>query len=130
MSAVPTLMPNSVAIFPSAAGTVRDSIGRTFGVPSSKWYPGAPETVPQKFPRWKASMYCVTPRSVPPEVKSIVLKIGDTSVFCATVRPLDNLVAGLNTVVPVDVTYDSLTGIRNTGIVVDEPVEGSVPTML
>jgi hypothetical protein len=46
------------------------------------------------------------------------------------VCPFDSLVCGLKTVVPLDVTYDNLTGMMKTGIVVDAPVVGEVPTML
>src|ERR1700722_15802585 len=131
MSASPTFTPNSVAIWPSTDGTTIVCTGITLGVPSNKWYPGAFDTLLQKFPRWKASMYWVFPKSVPPWLKSIpVLKIGDARVFAVTVCPFESTCDGLKVLVVVPVLYCNAIGIKNTGTVVETPVVGAVPTML
>jgi len=75
-------------------------------------------------------MYWVVPISTPPDLKSRFLKTGDAIVFANAVCPLDILLRGLKVVVfPFFVNF-STTGMMNVGIVVDEPVEGAVPTML
>src|ERR1700678_1777581 len=131
MSANPTFTPNSFAMLPSAAGTTIVCTGATLGVPNSTWYPGAADTSVQKLPRWKASSYCVVPRSVPSGVtQSIFWKMGDPVVLLTAVRPFESLVSGLKVVVVVPLLYDNAIGIMNTGTVVDLPVVGAVPTIV
>jgi hypothetical protein len=59
-----------------------------------------------------------------------VLNSGDAVTFCTTVCPLVSLCCGENVMLPVLVVKTSLIGIRNTGIVVEVPVAGAVPTIV
>src|SRR5579871_2986984 len=127
MSALPTVMPKSVVTLPSAAGTVRVNVGRVVGLPRRTWYPVWPLlTVVQKLPRWYASSYCVVPISTPPDLKSMLLKSGDAVVLVTAVWPLESFERGLNVVVLPPLVNFNTTGMMNTGMVVDLPVEGAV----
>src|SRR5579863_1177927 len=108
-------MPLKVPPVPSAAGTLIVTVGRTFGVPSSRCQFGDDaDTVFQKPARSMASPSCVVPL-----VNAASLNIGEAT----------SLLAGPGTVMPLDVI--TLSGRISVGtVVVLEPAAGLVPTIL
>src|ERR1700741_553452 len=126
MSTNPAVNPNTTPGVPDFLGTFSVCSGKTVGPPSSKCE-GLP-AVPQKLARWKASMYWVAPILAPPDVKRTdEEKMGDATVFCVIVFPLDSFVEG-SKVVPSESTI--LIGIRNVLIVAELLGNGGTPTML
>src|ERR1700752_4087047 len=100
---------------PSAAGTLIVTVGKTFGVPSSRCQFGDDaDTVRQNPARSIASPSCVVPL-----VNAALLNIGDAL----------RLLAEPVTVTPLDVT--TFSGRISVGmVVVLDPAAGLVPTIL
>src|SRR5579859_7200447 len=126
MSTSPAVNPNTTPVVPDRLGTFNVCNAFTAGAPSKRC-DGFPAAAPQKFARWKASMYWVVPMLIPPEVNGMDAKMGDATVFCTTVFPSDSTVEG-SKVAPFEITI--LTGMITVGMVAELPSVGATPTML